>query len=99
MQFHALFTRGIKEFDKLYKDDFSQPVNSAILENSNMEQRKPYLELRNLSSGKDLWCIVHSSTQRKTVFKGFVQRVIEGANLNTHYMVVDHCLEFPLRKV
>ena len=54
MQFHALFTRGIKEFDKLYKDDFSQPVNSAILENSNMEQRKPYLELRNLSSGKDL---------------------------------------------
>ena len=53
--------------------NFSQPVNSAILVNSNMEQRKPYLELRNLSSGKDLWCIVHSFTQRKTLFKGFVK--------------------------
>ena len=53
--------------------NFSQPVNSAILVNSNMEQCKPYLELRNLSSGKDLWCIVHSFTQRKTLFKGFVK--------------------------
>lgn len=53
--------------------NFSQPVNSAILVYSNMEQHKPYLEIRNLSSGKDLWCIVHSSTQRKTLFKGFVK--------------------------
>lgn len=53
--------------------NFSQPVNSAILVYSNMEQHKPYLEIRNLSSGKDLWCIVHSSAQRKTLFKGFVK--------------------------
>lgn len=53
--------------------NFSQPVNSAILVYSNMEQHKPYLEIRNLSSGKDLWCIVHSSAQRKALFKGFVK--------------------------